>query len=128
LKFLAAYSKDDIPPDYIKEMMAEVPGSVLDESPVKKKHIKLGDLKWSLDPVLLGVGGGGGAVASKTAMWGPWPSKLSAEELRRTSGSGCLWVVYTWSAWESSKIQRGVGILLALNKKQKFDYFIIFFS
>ena len=36
MKLLAAYPKDDIPPDYIKEMMAEVPDSVFDESPVKK--------------------------------------------------------------------------------------------
>ena len=36
LKLLAAYSKDDIPPDYIKAMMAKVSDSVFDESPVKK--------------------------------------------------------------------------------------------
>jgi hypothetical protein len=36
LKLLAAYSKDDIPPDYIKAMMAKVSDSVFDESPVNK--------------------------------------------------------------------------------------------
>ena len=36
LKLLAAYSKDDIPPEFIKAMMAKVSDSVFDESPVKK--------------------------------------------------------------------------------------------
>ncbi len=36
LKLLAAYSEDDIPPDYIKAMMAKVSDNVFDESPVKK--------------------------------------------------------------------------------------------
>jgi hypothetical protein len=36
LELLAAYPKDDIPPDFLKAMMAKVSNGLFDESPVKK--------------------------------------------------------------------------------------------